>query len=137
MQITRELAKGQVVCHTFAVANVAASQTDVQINDSSNNVQGISLPFDSEIIAITADLSAAATVGTLSIGATIDGTEDSDTTLASITTQTARTLRVPRGKARLANGQKLGVEITTSADWNGTTADLVVNVYVALELAGV
>lgn len=137
MQITRELAKGQVVCHKFALANVPASQTDVQLNDSSNNVQGISLPFDGEIIAITADLSVAATLGTLSIGATIDGTEDTDTTLASITTQTARTLRVPRGKARLANGQKLGVEITTSADWNGTTADLVVNIYVALELAGV
>lgn len=137
MQITRELAKGQVVCHTFALANVPAAQTDLQINDSSNNVQGVSLPFDSEIVAITADLSAAATVGTLSIGATIDGTEDADTTLPSITTQTARSLRVPRGRARLTNGQKLGVEITTSADWNGTTADLVVNVYVAIELAGI
>lgn len=137
MQITRELAKGQVVCHTFALANVPAAQTYRQINDSSNNVQGISLPFDSEIVAITADLSAAATVGTLSIGATIDGTEDADTTLPSITTQTARSLRVPRGRARLANGQKLGVEITTSADWNGTMADLVVNVYVAIELAGI
>lgn len=136
MQITRELAKGQVIVHKFFQANVAASQTDVQIKESTNQVDGLSLPFGGEILAITADLSAAATAGTLAIGATINGTEDADTTI-SISTETAKTAKVARGKAKFVAGDKLGVEITSSGTWDGTTADLVVCVYVQIDLAGV
>lgn len=136
MQITRELAKGQVVVHKFFLANVPASQTDVQLKESSGQVEGLSLPFDGEILAITADLSAAGSAGTLAVGATIDGTEDTDTTV-TFTTQTARSLKVPRGKAKFVAGQKLGVEITSSGTWDGTTADLAVCVYVQLDLVGV
>lgn len=136
MQITRELAKGQVIVHKFFQANVAASQTDVQIKESANQVDGISLPFGGEILAITADLSAAATAGTLAIGATINGTEDADTTI-NISTETAKVAKVPRGKAKFVAGDKLGVEITSSGTWDGTTADLTVCVYVQIDLAGV
>jgi len=136
MQITNELAKGQVVALTFFQANVAASQTDVQIMESAGQVDGVSMPFDGEILAIVADLSAAGSAGSLGFGATIGGTEDADTT-GSITTQTARVVKVPRGKARFVAGDKLGVEITTSGTWNGTTADLIVTVYAQLNLVGV
>lgn len=136
MQITRELAKGQVVVHKFFQANVAASQTDVQIKESSGQVDGISIPFDGEILAITADLSAAATAGSLTVGATINGTEDADTTM-SITTQTAKVAKVKRGNAKFVAGDKLGVEITSSGAWDGTTADLTVCVYVQVDLVGV
>lgn len=136
MQITNELAKGQIVAHKFFLADVAASQTDVQLKESAGQVEGLSMPFDGEILAVTADLSAAASAGTLSFGATIGGTEDADTT-GAITTQTARVVKVPRGKAKFVAGDKLGVEITTNSGWNGTTADLVVTVYVQLNLVGV
>lgn len=136
MQITNELAKGQVIALTFFQANVAASQTDVQIKESSNQVDGLSMPFDGEILAIAADLSAAATAGTLAVGATINGTEDADTTV-TFTTQTAKVQKVARGGAKFVAGDKLGVEITSSGTWDGTTADLAVVVYVQLNLVGV
>jgi hypothetical protein len=136
MQITNELAKGQVVAHKFFLANVPASQTDVQLKESAGQVEGVSMPFDGEILAVVADLSAAATAGSLSFGATIGGTEDADTT-GSITTQTARSVKVPRGKAKFVAGDALGVEITTSGTWDGTTSDLVVTVYAQLNLVGV
>jgi hypothetical protein len=136
MQITNELAKGQVVALKFFQANVSASQTDVQIKESSNQVDGLSMPFAGEVLAVCSDLSSAATAGTLSVGATINGTEDSDTT-GSITTATAKVVKVPRGKAKFNAGDKLGVEITTSGTWDGTTADLAVVVYVQLDLVGI
>lgn len=136
MQITRELSKGQIVALSFFLANVPASQTDVQLKECSNQVDGLSMPFDGEILAICADLSSAASAGTLSVGATLNGTEDSDTTIA-ITTETAKTQKIMRGKAAFVAGDKLGVEITSSATWNGTTADLVVVVYVQLNVAGI
>ncbi len=136
MQITNELAKGQVVALKFLQANVSASQTDVQLKESSGQVEGLSMPFAGEVLAICADLSAAGTAGTLSFGATIGGTEDADAA-GSITTQTAKVVKVPRGKAKFVAGDKLGVEITTSGTWDGTTSDLAVIVYVQLDLVGI
>jgi uncharacterized protein (DUF1800 family) len=136
MQITNELAKGQVVALSFAQANVAATQTDVQLKDASGQVEGLTMPFDGEILAISADLSAAATAGTLAVGATINGTEQAASTL-SFTTQTARSAKIARAGARFVAGDKLGVEITTSGTWDGTTADLAVVVYVQLNVVGV
>lgn len=136
MQITNELAKGQVVALSFAQANVAATQTDVQLKDASGQVEGLTMPFDGEILAICADLSAAASAGELSVGATINGTEQTPSTL-SFTTQTARSAKVARAGARFVAGDKLGVEVTTSGTWDGTTADLTVVVYVQLNLVGV
>lgn len=136
MQITRELGKYQVVPVTFFLANVAATQTDVQLKEATNQVTGVTMPFAGQVIAIAADLSAAATAGTLAIGATVGGTEDADTTI-TVTTQTSKYLAVPRDKATFNAGDQLGAEITTSGTWDGTTADLVVTVYVALSLDGI
>lgn len=136
MQITRELSKGQIVAFKFFLANVPASQTDVQLKESSNQVEGLSMPFDGEVLAICSDLSAAASAGTLTVGATVNGTEDADTTM-SISTETGKVLKVSRGKAAFVAGDKLGVEITSSGTWNGTAADLAVVVYCQLNVAGV
>ena len=136
MQITRELSKGQVVAFKFFLANVPASQTDVQLKESSGQVEGLSMPFDGEVLAICSDLSAAASAGTLTVGATVNGTEDADTTM-SISTETGKVLKVKRGQAAFVAGDKLGVEITSSGTWNGTTADLAVVVYCQLNVAGV
>lgn len=136
MQITRELAKYQVIPFQFFQANVAASQTAVALKDSSNQVTGISMPFAGEVIAVSANLSSAATAGTLTASVTIGGTADADTATA-ITTQTAKSTVIPRGYTSFVAGDLLGVKITSSGTWDGTTADLVVTVLVAVALDGI
>lgn len=140
MQIERIAAKGQLVAYVFGQDALAASQTNVQlptaIGEGSQAVTGYTMPFPGEIVAISADLSAAATAGSLTVGATIGGTEGADPTL-SITTEVTKTDRAPRGTAKFVAGDILGAEITTSGTWDGITADLAVVVYVLLELDGI
>lgn len=139
-QIERRIAKGQMVALKFGQDALAASQTDVQLpavmGEASQAVLGYTMPFDGEVIAITADLSAAATTGTLTVGPTKGGTEFGDPTL-SITTQTTRRDTCARGTATFVAGDIIGAEITTSGTWDGTTADLLVVVYVIQSLEGV
>lgn len=143
MQIERIVSRGQLVAYTFSQDAVAASQTDVQLNavetgatTGTLDVTGYTMPFDGEIVAITADLSAAATAGTLTVGPTIGGTEKTDPTL-SITTQTTRRDTAPRSTSTFVAGDVLGAEITTGGTWDGTTADLLVTVLVLLYLDGI
>lgn len=136
MQITAEFAKYQLVTIPFAQANVAASQTDVQLKDASGQVEGVSMPFAGEVIAIGADLSTAGTAGELTIGATKGGTENAATTML-ITTGSAAVKALPRGTMPFVAGDKLGVEISTNAGWLPITADLAVVLYVSLTVEGV
>lgn len=130
----------QVAQYLFGQDAVAASQTDVQLpapmSEATSVVQGYTMPFDWELIAITAELSAAATAGTLTVGATKGGTEDADTTI-TITTETSKRKKVRRGKMRGKAGDVLGAEITSGGTWDGTTADLLVTLYVVLDVQGV
>lgn len=134
MQITREFAKYQLVPLAFAQANVAASQTNVQI--LSDGVEGVSMPFAGEVLAIAVDTSAAATAGSLAVGVTKGGTENATTT-QTLTTGTAAVKAFPRGTMPFVAGEKLGVEITTDASWDATTAELSVKVFVAFAVEGV
>lgn len=136
MQITRELGRYQLVTYTFFQANVSASQTAVALKEGTNQVTGLTMPFAGEVLAVTANLSAAGTAGTLSVSATVGGTADADTAVA-ITTETAKATTVLRGRTSFNAGDLLGAKITTSGTWDGTTADLVVTVLVALTLDGI
>jgi hypothetical protein len=139
----RIIAKGQLVPLVFMDNAVAASQTNVQLSvvetsattSTSDNKEYL-MPFDGEIVAITAALSAAATAGTLTVGATIGGTEEADPTL-SITTATEARDKAARGTAPFVAGDLIGAEITTDGSWDATTADLVVVVWVLLHLEGI
>ena len=140
MQIERIAAKGQLVAYVFGQDALAASQSNVQlpaaVGEASQAVTGYTMPFAGEIVAITADLSSAGSAGSLTVGATIGGTEGADPTL-SITTETTKSDVAQRGTAKFVAGDVLGAEITTAGSWNGTTADLAVVVYVLLEMAGI
>lgn len=142
MQITKTLGKYQLVPLIFGQDAVAASQTNVQLYAMQVGgpvelaVTGYSMPFAGEVVAISYDLSAAATAGTLTIGATIGGTEAADPTL-SITTGTGGSDSCNRGKVPFAKGDVIGAEITTSATWDGTSNDLLVVVWVVLALSGI
>lgn len=143
-QIERIISRGQLVAFSFTQADLAASQTDVQLSvsavdnaaDDQLQVDGYVSPFDGEIVGITARLSAAATTGTLTVGPTVNGTEKADPTL-SITTQQSRSDTAPRGTAPFVAGDLIGAEITTGGTWDGTTADLCVVVYAILYVDGI
>lgn len=141
-QVERIIAKGQLVPLVFMQDAVAASQTDVQLPvaevnaGAGNAVDGYVMPFEGEIVAISARLSAAATAGTLTVGPTVGGTEKTDPTL-SITTEQSASDKALRGTAVFAAGDLIGAEITTGGTWDGTAADLVVVVWVLLHLEGI
>jgi hypothetical protein len=141
-QMERIIAKGQLVPLVFMQDAVAASQSDVQLlvaevaSAASNAVDGYVAPFEGEIIAISARLSAAASAGSLTIGPTVGGTEKTTLQLSIDDDQSiyAKTLR---GKIPFAAGDLIGAEITTDGTWNGTSADLCVVVWVLLHMDGI
>jgi hypothetical protein len=139
-QRLRQLPGAQIAIYLFGQDALAASQTDVQLptvmGEASQAVAGYTIPYAFEVLAVVADTSVAGSAGTLTVGATLDGTEDTDTTL-SITTETTKTKAVTRNTCVGTAGQILGCEITTDGTWNGTTADLMVQVYVALYPSGI
>lgn len=132
----------QVVALNFCQDNVAASQSNVQLNvvevasAATLAVDGITVPWAGNIIGISYNLSAAATAGSLTIGPTVNGTEASDPTL-SVTTGTSGSDTATRGTAAFAAGDRIGAEITTDGSWDGTSSDLVVTVWVLVEVTGV
>lgn len=140
MQIERGTSKGQLVAYVFGQDAIAASQTDVQLPavgpEEGSTVDGYTIPFDFEVVAVTSTTTAAATAGQMTIGATIGGTEDTDSTL-TITTETNGYLAVQRGKMRGVAGDRLGCELTTNSGWDAVTADGLFTVYAVLYLDGI
>ncbi len=138
MQIERITARGQLVPLVFMQDAVAASQSDVQlpISEETSLVVGVTMPFAGQIVAVSADLSAAGSAGSLSIAPTINGTETTDPAL-TITTETSVSDICPRGTNKFDAGDIIGAELTSAAGWNGTTADLAVTVWVLLEVEGI
>ena len=142
MAIERITSKGQLVPLKFFQDAVAASQTDAQlsVNESAaagiHLVDGYTMPWAGSIVAVTADLDAAATVGTLSVGASVGGTEDANTTI-SITTLATHSKVIGRRVVKFAAGAIIGAEITSGATWNGTASDLAVVVWVLLQLENI
>lgn len=138
--IEKGISRGQLIPLVFGQDAVAASQTDVQLpvpmGEATQVVDGYPMAFAGEIVGVSAGLSAAATAGTLTVGATVGGTEDADTTL-TITTATNAYKRVNRGKATFVAGDRIGCEITSSGTWDATTSDLVAVVWVLVYLAGI
>ena len=138
--ITRDTSRGQLAILTFGQDAVAASQTDTDLPRPSAEEGGIVssyiMPWQYDVVGVAFKLSAAASAGTLTIGVTKGGTEDTDTTL-TVTTSAGTYKRVPRGACSGVAGDAIGAQITTDSNWNATTADLGVEVYVIVYLEGV
>lgn len=136
-QIEHITSKGQLVPLVFSQDAVAANQTDVQLESVLTLANdGYVTPFPGEVVGVSFQLSAAATAGQMTIGASIGGVEDTDSTV-TVTTAAAGYKRVSRGKVPFVAGAVLGVEITTDASWDALTADLVVIVWALLQLEDV
>ena len=141
--IINNTAKGQLITLRFMQDAIAASQTDAQLpvietgaTTGTTAVTDLSMPFDGDVVAMSWDLSAAGTAGVFTIGVTVDGTENTTTT-QTVGTGTSGYPKFARGACSFVSGQELGVEITTDGSWDGTTADLVVTLYVLVDLTGV
>jgi hypothetical protein len=145
MQVEGIIAKGQLVPLSFMQDQLAASQSDVQLKlveayggttlSVIDNEEYV-MPFAGEIVAISYGLTAAASAGQMTIGPTIDGTEQTALT-RTVTTATSGIAKVRRGTIPFSAGQRIGAEITTNSSWNGTTADLVVTIWVLLYVEGI
>ncbi len=98
-QIIRKTSKGQLVPLQFMQDAVAASQTNAQLEHENGQLAlGYEMPFAGEIVAISFLLSAAGSAGVFTIGATINGTEDADTTI-TVGTDASNSKKVARGLA--------------------------------------
>lgn len=140
-QIEGIISKGQLVVHSFGQNAIAASQTDadllrVETSGGTTDVDAYEAPFDFTIVAISATTSAAATAGTLDIVPVVGGTAATEPALA-FTTETALTATAERDAIAGVAGDAIGVQITTNGSWDGTTADLEVDVYVLYHLEGI
>lgn len=105
---------------------VAASQSNAQLTLAGVSNDGVVMPADGHVIGVLWTLTAAASAGQMTLGVSIDGTEDAETT-ETVTTQTEgyTLFNIHNGEApHFVAGQQIGVEITTDASWNATTADL-------------
>ena len=142
MQMEGILAAGQVVFLPFAQDAVAASQSDVQLNvmevasGATLAVDEVVMPFDGCVIGLGYSLSAAGTAGVFTIGASVNGTENATTT-QTVGTNQRSTAKFKRDAVRFVAGDRLGVEITTDGNWDGTTADLLVGLWVLVKLVGI
>lgn len=142
MQTEPIIAKGQLVPLVFMQDALAASQTDVQLPiaevnaGAGNAVDEYIAPFAGEVVAISYALSAAATAGTLTIGATLAGTENTNTT-QTVTTGQRGSAKFQRGTMPFDANGRIGAEITTGGTWDGTSADLCVVVWVLLYVDGI
>lgn len=117
----------------LSAVDLAAGQSDVQLQLPAGN-DGVVMPKAGYVVGMSWKQSAAASVGNMTLGVTIDGTEDTDTT-QTITTATEGypTWMVDGVAPRFSAGQEVGVEMTTGGTWNAVTADLDVFLFVVFE----
>lgn len=152
MQLEGITSRGQLLAFNFSQSDVAASQSAVAMNvaevrdtaataDDVLAVTGYYIPFDYEIVAVTASASTAATGGTALFQATIDGTAQTsaavtiDSATAAISQKAAA--KIKRDTVRGAYNTVLGVKLTTPAGWTPITADVVCTVYIIARINGI
>lgn len=148
MQIDQVIAKGQLVPLVFMQADAAASQSAVALAvaevrdaaataDDQNAAGGYVMPFDGQVVAVSVRSSAARTAGTLTVDAQVGGTAVGLTAVLNATNTQSKASLQPRETDRFAAGAVIGAQITTDGSWAPVTADIVVVVWVLLELAGI
>ena len=138
--IVPETSRGQLVAFQFAQDAVAASQTNVQLvtpgETTTPLTDGYVVPWPGEVVALTWALDTAGSAGVFTIGATVGGTEDADTTV-TVGTAASGSQKVARGLCKFVAGDKIGAEITTDGSWDGTTSDLIVTVWALVYMSGI
>jgi hypothetical protein len=120
----------------FAAKNLSQGTADQQMLTTVTDVSiyGYTAPWRGRVVAISYDLHGGVAAGSLTIGATFDGVEDSDTTITIGSGATRSFYRVPRWRTRFEPGTLLGAEYTTTHDFSGNSTDVLVSVYVVYDI---
>ena len=113
--------------HTFLFVqdNVAAGQAAVSLKLLCDAVrtEGI-LSFPGSIIGIRVYSNEARTAGTLTVDVTVDGAVTGLQAILDATNTQDKATTQAKDLDAFTNAQRIGVKITTSADWAPTTADI-------------
>jgi len=117
----------------FMRQNVAASQNAVPIDvlGLAGNAE-IVMPFAGSVLGIGVASNAARTGGTLAVDVTINGVATGLQAQLDASNTQYHSATQPKDTDAFSAGARLGVKITTSADWAPTTADIVVTVIVEM-----
>ena len=140
-RITLDTSKGQLVPLLFSQAAVADSQSAVALYVS--EVAGAVLlpieyviPFDFDVVGISAVVDDARTAGTLTADVTINTTATGLQAVIDDTNTLRDSGKQKRGADRGVAGDRVGVDLTTSS-WTPVTADLIVIVWILVHLEGI
>lgn len=124
---------------------VASNQSAAAMNvlegatNSSNVALGVTsyvAQWPGTIVGVSYHLSSAASAGAMVVAPTINGTAVDEPTVR-VTTGTNGYEAATRGAATFEAGDLIGVKLTTSNEWDATTADLLVEVRALVEPSGV
>jgi hypothetical protein len=112
--------------YSFAVANIADSQTGTVVPILGGVLNLHIMPRSGYIVGYAINYSASLSAGSTDFDLLVAGT--STLTIAADTTSTYNTIPVPNEP--FSAGQTLGVTYTTDADVEANTVDVVVDVFV-------
>jgi hypothetical protein len=123
--------------HTVAASLNASALTVIDTNAASGalNVTGEVMPFAGAIVGVGAALSVTASAGSLTLDVTINGTVTGFQLVITTSASGSAIKEYGQPGFRFNAGDTIGVKITTSGSWNGTTADLLATVYVIFDQA--
>lgn len=117
-----------IVPYVFQTTNVPDS------TGTANTVQATCteyiMPFDGEIVSISARSNAAFTTGTVTFRPTIDGTAKTGCTVALSSSAQGNYTNKPAGTISFTAGKRLGVDWTKSGTVDPTTNDVTITVHV-------
>ena len=123
--------------HTVAASLTASALNVIDTNAASGalNVTGEVMPFAGAIVGVGAALSVAASAGSLTLDVTINGTVTGFQLVITTSASGSTIKEYGQPGFRFNAGDTIGVKITTTAGWNGTTADLLATVYAIFDQA--
>lgn len=142
MQIVDEMGRYQMVCLTFAQAEVADSQTAAALlpcevhGGVALDVLGYVMPWQGWVVGVSVNLSAAGTAGSLAVVPTIDTVAATDPAV-TVTTAATGSDKCKRDRNPFGANAVIGAKVTTDGTWNGTASDLLAQVWVIVKVAGI
>ena len=117
---------------SFWQKDAPAGQTAFALDVLSNTNSQTQFPmgYAGSVVGIAVTSSEPRTAGTLTVEATVNGTGTGLTAALDATNTTTDVTTQAKDTDAFASGDLLGVDMTTTAGWSPSSADLVVTVYV-------
>lgn len=136
-QMERIIAKGQLVPLVFYQNSASSSQTDVALGIIGSAATAYTLPWEFEVVGATVESGATVSDGSGSLAVLIDGNAGLTLTLDKVNNTDRDSAVAERGRYVGARGSAVSVEITTDSDFDNSSGEIVVTVFVLVHLEGV